>query len=318
MPTPFIFFYNFILLIRYYNNEDKECILSSSRFYSFIHNIGGKIIMGRIKTIDNAFGINIHVTKEFVRDDDTKIIVGELTNWLGDNLGPEWVNLTMSKAGEVTEYNFCFSESGAVSFSGIKFNDVDRDITIDYHGQVESITGWSRDDCTTYNFQTSVLDSYMYYEAIYVDNIDIIINGNNFAISGNVFDITNDELLFHFTAVPGINSYDIDYYTCDGKKIDALGMANIEASKICGAGNEDVDNAIYYVISSKIYDAMIETLPISILIKACYSTNDAHKKNLTVPTAKEYIKGLFNDGVIDRFLAEFMMSLIGADGNIRT
>ena len=45
--------------------------------------------MGRIKTIDNAFGINIHVTKEFVRDDDTKIIVGELTNWLGDNLGPE-------------------------------------------------------------------------------------------------------------------------------------------------------------------------------------------------------------------------------------
>lgn len=274
--------------------------------------------MGRIKTIDNAFGINIHVTKEFVRDDDTKIIVGELTNWLGDNLGPEWVNLTMSKAGEVTEYNFCFSESGAVSFSDIKFNDVDRDITIDYHGQVESITGWSRDDCTTYNFQTSVLDSYMYYEAIYVDNIDIIINGNNFAISGNVFDITNDELLFHFTAVPGINSYDIDYYTCDGKKIDALGMANIEASKICGAGNEDVDNAIYYVISSKIYDAMIETLPISILIKACYITNDAHKKNLTVPTAKEYIKGLFNDGVIDRFLAEFMMSLIGADGNIRT
>ena len=95
-------------------------------------------------------------------------------------------------------------------------------------------------------------------------------------------------------------------------------MANIEASKICGAGNEDVDNAIYYVISSKIYDAMIETLPISILIKACYNTNDAHKKNLTVPTAKEYIKGLFNDGVIDRFLAEFMMSLICADGNIRT
>ena len=276
--------------------------------------------MGRIKTIDNAFGINIHVTKEFVRDDDTKIIVGELTNWLGDNLGPEWVNLTMSKAGEVTEHNFCFSdsESGAVSFSDIKFNDVDRDITIDYHGKVESITGWSRDDCTTYNFQTSVLDSYMYYEAIYVDNIDIIINGNNFAISGNVFDITTDELLFHFKAVPGINSYDIDYYTCDGKKIDALEMANIEASKICGAGNEDVDNAIYYVISRKIYDAMIETLPISILIKACYSTNNAHKKNLTVPTAKEYIKGLFNDGVIDRFLAEFMMSLICADGNIRT
>lgn len=317
MPTPFIF-YNFILLIRYYNNEDKECILSSSRFYSFIHNIGGKIIMGRIKTIDNAFGINIHVTKEFVRDDDTKIIVGELTNWFGDNLGPEWVKLTMNKAEEIIDYSFGFSEAAVIGLFDIKFNDADRDITIDYHDQVESITGWSCDSCIAYNFQTSVLDSYMYYEAIYVDNIDIIINGNNFAISGNVFDITNDELLFYFKAVPGINSYDIDYYTCDGKKIDALEMANIEASKICGAGNEDVDNAIYYVISSKIYDAMIETLPISILIKACYSTNDAHKKNLTVPTAKEYIKGLFNDGVIDRFLAEFMMSLIGVDGNIRT
>lgn len=274
--------------------------------------------MGRIKTIDNAFGINIHVTKEFVRDDDTKIIVGELTNWLGDNLGPEWVNLTMSKAGEVTEYNLCFSESGAVSFSDIKFNDVDRDITIDYHGQVESVTGWKRHNGDAYNFQTSVLNTYMYYEAIYVDNIDIIINGNNFAISGNVFDITNDELLFHFTAVPGINSYDIDYYTCDGKKIDSLEMANIEAGKICGTGNEDVDNAIYYVISNNIYDAMVNTLPISILIKACYGVNDAHKKNSNALTTKEYIKKLFTDGVIDRFLAEFMMSLIGKDGNIYT
>lgn len=274
--------------------------------------------MGRIKDISNAGGINIHVTKEFVCDDDTKIIIGELTNWFGDNLGTEWVNLTMNKAGEITEYNLYFSEAGAVDFSGIKFNDVDRDITIDYHGQVESITGWSRDDCTTYNFQTSVLDSYMYYEAIYVDNVDIIINGNNFAISGNVFDITNDELLFHFTAVPGINSYDIDYYTCDGKKIDALEMANIEACKICGAGNDDVDKAIYYVISSKIYDAMIDTLPISMLVKGCYYFNDMHKKNLTAPTAKDHIKKLFTDGVIDRFLAEFMMSLIGKDGNIRT
>lgn len=274
--------------------------------------------MGRIKDISNASGINIHVTKEFVRDDGTNIIIGELTNWLGDSLGSEWVNLTMNKAGEITEYNLYFSEAGAVDFSDIKFNDVDHDITIDYHGQVESITGWSRDNCTTYNFQTSVLDSYMYYEAIYVDNIDIIINGNNFAISGNVFDITNDELLFHFTAVPGINSYDIDYYTCDGKKIDALEMANIEASKICGAGNEDVDKAIYYVISRKIYDAMIETLPISILVKVCYGVNDAHKKNFNAPTAKEYIKKLFTDGAIDWFLAEFMMSLIGKDGNIRT
>lgn len=274
--------------------------------------------MGRIKNINNASGINIHVTKEFVRNDDTKIIVGELTNWFGDNLGPECVKLTMNKAEEITDYSFGFSEAAVIGFSDIKFNDADRDITINYHGHVESITGWSCDSCIAYNFQASVLDSYMYYEAIYVDNIDIIINGNNFAISGNVFDITNDELLFYFKAVPGINSYDIDYYTCDGKKIDALEMANIEASKICGAGNEDVDNAIYYVISSKIYDAMIETLPISILIKACYSINDAHKKNLTVPTAKEYIKELFNDGAIDRFLAEFMMSLIDKDGNIRT
>lgn len=273
--------------------------------------------MGRIKDISNAGGINIHVTKEFVRDDGTKIIVGELTNWFGDNTGPEWVNLTMNK-GEIIKYDFSFSESAAVSFSDIKFNDVDRDITIDYHRKVESITGWNRDNCSTYNFQTSVVNSYMYYEAIYVDNIDIIINGNNFAISGNVFDITNDEFLFHFTAVPGINSYDIDYYTCDGKKINALEMANIEASKICGAGNEDVDNAIYYVISSRIYDAMIETLPISILVKVCYGISDAHKKNPNAPTAKEYIKKLFTDGEIDRFLAEFMMSLIDKDGNIRT
>lgn len=274
--------------------------------------------MGRIKDISNASGINIHVTKEFVRGDGTKTIVSELTNWFGDNIGPGWVNITMNKAGEITYHNFYFTETEAVNLSGIKFNEVDRDITIDYHGQVESITGWSRDDCTTYNFQTTVLDSYMYYEAIYVDDVDIIINGNNFAISGNVFDITNDELLFHFTAVPGINTYDIDYYTCDGKKIDALEMANIEASKICGAGNEDVDKAIYYVISSKIYDAMIETLPISILFKVCYGVNDAHKKNPNAPTAKEYIKKLFTDGAIDRFLAEFMMSLIGKDGNIRT
>lgn len=274
--------------------------------------------MGRIKTIDNASGISIHVTKEFMRNDDAKIIVGELTNWFGDNTGPEWVKLTMNKAGEITDYSFSFSEAKVVGFSDIEFNDVDRDIMIDYHGKVESITGWSRDNCIAYNFQTSVLDSYMYYEAIYVDNIDIIINGNNFAISGNVFDITNDEMLFHFTAVPGINSYDIDYYTCDGKKIDALEMANIEASKICGAGNEDVDNAIYYVISSKIYDVMINTLPISMLIKGCHYANDMHKKNHNVPTAKDYIKELFTDGVIDRFLAEFAMSLIGKDGNIYT
>lgn len=53
--------------------------------------------MGRIKDISNAFGINIHVTKEFVRGDGTKIIVGELTNWFGDNIGPGWVNITMDK-----------------------------------------------------------------------------------------------------------------------------------------------------------------------------------------------------------------------------
>lgn len=50
--------------------------------------------MGRIKDISNASGINIHVTKEFVRDNDAKIVVGELTNWFGDNTGPDWVNLT--------------------------------------------------------------------------------------------------------------------------------------------------------------------------------------------------------------------------------
>lgn len=276
--------------------------------------------MGRIKTIDNAFGINVHVTKEFTRGGDNgKIVVGELTNWFGDNIGPEWVKLDMNKAGEITDYNFGFSEAEVVGFSdGIKFNDVDRDITIDYHNQVERITGWKRSDCAAYNFQTCVLGGYMYYEAIYVGNVDVIINGNSFAISGNVFDIANDEMLFHFTAVPGIDSYDIDYYTCDGKKIDALEMANIEAGKICGAGNEDIDNAIYYVISSKIYDAMIDTLPISMLVKGCYYFNDMHKKNLTAPTAKEHIKKLFADGVIDRFLAEFMMSLIGKDGNIYT
>lgn len=274
--------------------------------------------MGRIKDISNASGINIHVTKEYVRVDNSKIIVGELTNWFGDNTGPDWVNITMNKAGEITDYNFYFTETEAVNLSGIKFNEVDRDITIDYHGQVERITGWKRSDCGAYNFQTCVLDSYMYYEAIYTNNVDVIINGNAFAISGDVFDIANDELLFHFTAVPGIDSYDIDYYTCDGKKIDALEMANIEASKICGAGDEDVDNAIHYVISSKIYDTMIDTLPISMLVKGCYYFNDMHKKNLTAPTAKEYIKELFNDGVIDRFLAEFMMSLIGKDGNIYT
>lgn len=274
--------------------------------------------MGRIKDISNASGINIHVTKEYIRSDNGKIIVGELTNWFGDNTGPEWVNLTMNKAGDITDYNFYFSETEAANFSGIKFNKVDRDITIDYHGQVENITGWKRSDCGAYNFQTCVLGSYMYYEAIYTKNVDVIINGSNFAISGDAFDIVNHELLFHFTAVPGIDSYDIDYYTYDGKKIDALEMANIEASKICGAGNEDVDNAIHYVISSKIYDAMIDTLPISMLVKECYYFNDMHKKNLTTPTAKEHIKELFNDGVIDRFLAEFVMSLIGKDGNIYT
>lgn len=274
--------------------------------------------MGRVKDISNAGGINIHATKEFLRGDDSKIIVGELTNWIGSNINLKWVNLTINKAGKITEYNFGFSETEAASFSDVKFNEVDRDITIDYHGQVESVTGWKRHNGDAYNFQTSVLNTYMYYEAIYVGNVDIIINGNNFDISGNVFDVANDELLFNFTAVPGINSYDIDYYTCDGKKIDALEMANIEAGKICGTGNEDVDNAIYYVISNNIYDAMVNTLPISILIKACYGVNDAHKKNSNALTTKEYIKKLFTDGVIDRFLAEFMMSLIGRDGNIYT
>lgn len=272
--------------------------------------------MGRIKDISNASGINIHVTKEYVRIDNSKIIVGELTNWFGDNVGPDWVNITMNKAGEIVDYNFYFSEAEAANFSGIKFIKVDRDITIDYHGQVESITGWKRSDCGAYNFQTCILGSYMYYEAIYTKNVDVIINGNSFAISGDVFDIVNNELLFHFTAVPGIDRYSIDYYTYDGKKIDALEMANIEASKICGAGNEDVDNAIYYVISSNIYDAMIDTLPVLMLIKGCYYFNGMHKENPNAPTAKKYINELFTDGAIDRFLAEFMMSLIGKDGNI--
>lgn len=169
-------------------------------------------------------------------------------------------------------------------------------------------------------FYESIKDAELRFDKFVEDTKNMLNSDNkNFILDNHATALTtNDELLFHFTAVPGINSYDIDYYTCDGKKIDALGMANIEASKICGAGNEDVDNAIYYVISSKIYDAMIETLPISILFKVCYGVNDAHKKNPNAPTAKEYIKELFNDGAIDRFLAEFMMSLIGKDGNIRT
>lgn len=179
----------------------------------------------------------------------------------------------------------------------------------------DEFAGWNYHDGANYNFQSCALCSYMYYEAIRVDNISVSINGNDFMINGNVYDIDTEELLFNFKATPGINSYDIDYYM-NGKKMDCLEFANLEASKICGAGNADVDNAIYYVISNAIHDAMVETLPISILIRACLDADNAHEKDLRIPNARDYIKHLFAEGVIDRFITEFMMAMIDKDGNI--
>ena len=155
----------------------------------------------------------------------------------------------------------------------------------------------------------------MYYEAIEVDGISITINGSNFNISGYVYEIDSHDLLFHFKATPGINSYNIDYYDYVGKKIDRLEFANLEASKICGAGNADVDNAIYYVISNAIYRAMENTLPISILVRGLLDINNAHKKDLKMPTAKEYINNLFDNGIIDRFVAEFVLSMFSKGGS---
>ena len=273
--------------------------------------------MGRVKDISNAGGIYIHATKEFVQEDNgTKVIVGELTNWIGSNSNLKWVNLTMNKAGDIIDYNFNFSEDEAIEYSNDKFTDIDHNMVINYRGQVENIAGWNPRDVIHHNtFQSCVLDSYMQYEAISVDNIDITINGNIFVITGKVFDTSNDDLLFHFRAVPGINEYDIAWYSFNGKKLDTIGKMQIE-TKICGAAGEEVENTIYNVISRKIYCAMANTLPISILIKVCYGINDAHRKNPNVPTAKDYIKELFTEGVIDRFLAEFMMSLIDKSGNI--
>ena len=275
--------------------------------------------MGRIKSIDNALGINIHVTKEFVNIDGKKTIIGQLTNWIGTRSNINWVMLEMYTINDIASYVFCFSEDEAISIAyGIKFNDADYEISIDYHNMVDEFTGWNYHDSANYNFQTCALCSYMYYEAINVDNVNVVIDSSsNFLISGNVYDIESEELLFYFKATPGINNYNIDYYSYDGKKMDCLEFANLETSKVCGAGNADVDNAIYYVISNAIYNAMIKTLPISILIRACIDANNAHAKNLKIPNAKDYIKSLFADEVIYRFVAEFMMSMIDKDGNIR-
>lgn len=276
--------------------------------------------MGRIKSIDNALGINIHVTKEFVNEYGKKIIIGQMTNWVGTHSNLNWVMLeTMHTVDNIIDYTFCFSEDEAISFSSdnIKFNNVDYEINIDYHGMIDEFAGWKYHNGANYNFQTCALCSYMYYDAISVDDVNVVVNDNNFIISGNAYDIDSEELLFHFKATPGINSYDIDYYSYDGKKMDCIEFANLEASKICGAGNADVDNIIYYVVSNAIYNAMIETLSISILIRACIDANNAHRKDLKNPNAKDYIKSLFADGVIDRFVAELMMSLIDKDSNIR-
>lgn len=274
--------------------------------------------MGRIKSIDNALGININVTKEFVHENsDRKTIIGKLTNWTGDNTDcSDWVNLEIDNLGNIFEYSFASSEDEATCLSyGLQFNDVDYETTIDYHNMVEEITGWNYHDGANYNFQTCVLTSYMYYEAIEVDAISIDINGSNFNISGNVYEIDSHDLLFHFKATPGINSYNIDYYNYAGKKIDCLEFANLEASKICGAGNADVDNAIYYVISNAIYRAMADTLPISILVRGLLNINDAHKKDLKMPTAKDYINYLFTNGIIDRFVAEFVLTMFSKGGS---
>lgn len=275
--------------------------------------------MGRIKDIGNAFSINIHATKEFV-DGDNTIIIGKLTNWYGDNSGISWVGITMDRNRDVlNNYNFGFSEEDAIASYGTlygndKFNDTDRSIKISYHHKVEKPTGWNWHNGVG-NFQECVLYSYMSYEAIYADDIDITINGNSFNISGNVFDMDNDELLFRFKAAPGICDYSIEYYNRSGDKIDASEFARIE-EKICGVSCRDVDNAIYFVIANKIYTAMINTPSIAVLIKTCYYINDAYKKNLTTLTTTDYIKELFADGAIDRFVAEFMMSLIDKHGNI--
>lgn len=273
--------------------------------------------MRRLKDISNAGGINIHATKEFLRGDDSKIIVGELTNWIGININLKWVNLTISKTGTIIDYNFSFSEYEAIGYSNDKFTDIDYNMVIDYRGQIESITGWNPNTMHHNTFQSCVLDNYMKYEAIYVDNINITINNNNFVITGNVLDINNDDFLFRFKAVPFIDNYDISWYSFNGKKLNTVGKMQTETN-ICGASGEEVENAIYNVISSRIYCAMVNTLPISILVKTCYYINDVHKKNHNAPTAKDYIKELFIYGIIDLFLEEFMMSLIGKDGNIYT
>lgn len=274
----------------------------------------------RIKSMDNAFSINIHATKELVHG-DTTFIVGELTNWFGDNTGINWVGITMRDRDVLDNYFFGNSEEEIITLYGTlhgndEFKDIDRSIEIPYHHKVEKPTGWKWNNGTCNNFQTCVLYSYMTYEAIYVDDVYITINDNSFDINGNVFDMDNNELLFRFKAAPGICDYNIDYYSHSGGKIDASEVAHIEESKICGVSNRDVDNAIYFVIANKIYNAMIKTLPISVLVKTCYYINDAYKKNLTTLTATDYIKELFTDGTIDRFVAEFMMSLIDKHGNV--
>lgn len=273
----------------------------------------------RIKSMDNAFSINIHATKELVHG-DTAFIVGELTNWYGGNTGINWVGITMRDRDVLDNYFFGNSEEEIVTLYGTlhgndEFKDIDRSIKISYHHKVEKPTGWNWNYGTRVNFQTCALYSYMSYEAIYADDIDITINGNNFDISGNVFDMDSNDLLFRFKAAPGICDYNIDYYDRSGDKIDASEFAHIE-EEICGVSCRDVDNAIYFVIANKIYTAMIKAPQIAVLIKTCYYINDAYKKNLTTLTATDYIKELFADGAIDRFVAEFMMSLIDKHGNI--
>jgi len=89
--------------------------------------------MGRIKSIDNALGINIHVTKEFVNIDGKKTIIGQLTNWIGTRSNINWVMLEMYTINDIASYVFCFSEDEAISIAyGIKFNDADYEISIDW------------------------------------------------------------------------------------------------------------------------------------------------------------------------------------------
>ena len=269
--------------------------------------------MGRITGFDNMMGINIHVTKEFVDKDENKFIIGEQTNWKGDRAGVNWVVLEMLGDDDVkNNYIFASSEKEAILLSHINdedLTDVNYDVCINFNRMIEEFTGWSYHECANSNFQTCVICSYMYYEALKVYNVSATLGEAGFEVTGDISDADTLKPLLHFVATPSIDAYDIKYYK-DGKKIDDMELACIEASDICGIGAKDIDNAIYYVISNEIFDAIAVTAPIQITVSAIARLDDKNDMQLRKILGKKWVKDLFDMGTIDRFMAEFIYTMI--------